>query len=143
MEYKWLSSKSAGDKLQHSEFLEVVKDFDFVILSETWKHSNVEVSGYRSVIQDATKSRKGGRNSGGIVLLYKNAFQDWISIVKKSPNFLWFKINKQCAKTTKDIYTCGLYIPPTNSQYFNAELFDELERRHRILFLPRINTPHG
>ena len=80
-----------------------------------------------NVIQDAAKSRKGGRNSGGIVLLYKNAFQDWISIVKKSPNFLWFKISKQYAKTTEDIYTCGLYIPPCNLQYFNEELFDELE----------------
>ena len=31
-------------------------------------------------------------------------------------------------KPQLDIYTCGLYIPPCNSQYFNAELFDELER---------------
>ena len=88
----------------------MVNDFDFVILSETWKHSNVEVSGYRSVIQDATKSRKGGRNPGGIDLLYKNAFQDWISVVKKSPNFLWFKINKKYAKTTKrHIYELSLH----------------------------------
>lgn len=69
-----------------------------------------------------TQSRKGS-NSGRIILLYKNEFQDWISIVKKSPNFLWLKTNK----TTKDIYACGLHIPPLNSQYFNTELFEELE----------------
>ena len=31
------------------------------------------------------------------------------------------------AKTVKDIYTCGLYIPTCNSPYFNVELFEELE----------------
>ena len=74
--------------------------------------------------QDATQSRKGGRDSSGIVLLYKNTFHDWITIVKKSCNFLWFKIDKDYAKTVKDIYTCGLYIPPCNSLYFNEELFE-------------------
>ena len=88
---------------------------------------DVEISGYRSVIQDAINSRKGGRNSGGIALLYKNALHDWISNVKKSPNFLWFKISKDYTKTNKDIYTCRLYIPPHNSRYFNGELFEELE----------------
>ena len=80
------------------------------------------------MIQNATQSRKGGRNSGGLVLLYKNVFHDWISIVKKSQNFVWFKISKCYAKIDKDIYTCGLYIPPYNSQYFNDELFEELEK---------------
>ena len=49
---------------------------------------------------------------------FKNAFHDWISIVKKTCNLLWFKIDKDYAKTVKDIYTCGLYIPPCNSPYF-------------------------
>ena len=120
-----LSSKSLADKSQHSEFLDVISNFDFVILRETWTRSKVvEVRGFRSVTQDATQSRKGGRDSGGIVLLYKNTFYDWISIVC---NFLWFKIDKDYAKTVKDIYTCGLYIPPCNSPYFNEELFEELE----------------
>ena len=47
--------------------------------------------------------------------------------MKKSPNFLWFKISKDYTKTNKDIYTCGLYIPPHNSRYFNDELFEERE----------------
>ena len=28
----------------------------------------------------------------------------------------------------KDIYVCGVYIPPCNSKYFDLELFDQLER---------------
>ena len=79
------------------------------------------------MIQDATQSRKGGRDSCGIVLLYKNSFHDWIPIVKKTCNFLWFKIEKDYAKSVKDINTCDLYILPCNSPYFNVELFEELE----------------
>ena len=107
-----------------AKFLDVINNFDFVILCETWTRSNVvEVRRFRSVTQDATQSRKGGRDSGGIVLLYKNTFHEWISIVKKSCNFLWFKIEKDYAKTVKDIYRCRLYIPPCNSPYFNVELY--------------------
>ena len=66
-----LFSKSLGEKSQHSEFLDVINNFDFVIIWETWTRSNVvEVRGFRSVTQDATQSRKGGPDSGGIVLLY-------------------------------------------------------------------------
>ena len=81
-----LSSKSIGDKWQNIDFLNMSNNFDFIILSETWKCTDVEISGYRSVIQDAINSKKGGRNSGGIVLLYKNALHDWMSVVKKSPD---------------------------------------------------------
>ena len=28
----------------------------------------------------------------------------------------------------KDIFVCGVYIPPCNSKYFDIELFDELEQ---------------
>jgi len=71
--------------------------------------------------------KSGGRKSGGIILLYKNMLYDWISIAKTSPNFLWFKINKSYAKTVKDLYICGLDIPPNNSNYYYPELFEELE----------------
>ena len=49
------------------------------------------------------------------------------SLTLKTCNFLWFKIVKNYAKTVKDIYTCGLYVPPCNSPYFNVELFEERE----------------
>ena len=66
-------------------------------------------------------------NSGGLALLYKNEFHDWISVEKASPNFLWFKISRNYTKTTKDIFVCGVYIPPYNSNYFHPELFEDLE----------------
>ena len=51
-----LSSKSLGDKSQHIEFLDLINNFDFMILRETWTRSKViEVRGFRSVTQDATQ----------------------------------------------------------------------------------------
>lgn len=98
-----ITSKSLGNMLQSTDLLDVITACDFMIFTETWKCSNVDVKGYRSIIQDGVMSKRGGRNSGGIILLYKR-----ISIVKTSPNFLWFKINNHYAKTRTDIYACGL-----------------------------------
>ena len=67
------------------------------------------------------------RGGGGVALLYKWKFNDWISVEKESSNFLWFKISKEYTKTARDIYVCGAYIPPYNSNYFCPDLFDELE----------------
>ena len=88
-----ITSKSLGNKLQSTDFLDIINGSDFIIRTETWKSSNVDITGYRSIIQDGVMSKNGGRNSGGIILLYKNVFHDWISIVKTSPNFF-------CSKST-------------------------------------------
>ena len=75
---------------------------------------------------NAVKTGKCGRNSGGLALLYKSKFHDWVSVEKESTNFLWFKILKKYTKTNKDLYVCGAYVPPYNSIYFSPEIFEEL-----------------
>ena len=101
-----ITSKSLGNKLQSTDFLDIINGSEFIIVTETWKCSNVDVTGYRSIIQNGVTSKNGGRNSGGIILLYKNVFHDWISIVKTSPNFLWFKTTPKQRK----IFTCVVFI---------------------------------
>ena len=90
----------------------------------------MEIAGYKSFVQCSTpsQSRKGGRNSGGIALFYKNKLQKNISITKTTQNVLWLKIKKSFLNSVKDIYVCGVYIPPCNSEYFDLEIFDQLEQ---------------
>ena len=39
-----------------------------------------------------------------------------------------FEIEKDFLNSMKDIFVCGVYIPPCNSKYFDIELFYELEQ---------------
>ena len=104
-----LSSKSLGDKLQNVDCLNMINDFDFLIFCETWNETNIEVAGYRSVVTGTSKTTKSGRNSGGLALLYKNEFHDWITVEKASPNFLWFKISY----STRKLQKISLYVVST------------------------------
>ena len=72
--------------------------------------------------------RKGGRNSGGIALLYKNKLDKNIIITKTTQNYVWFIIKKDLLNSMKDIHVCGIYVPPCNSKYFDPEIFDQLEQ---------------
>ena len=112
-------AKPLGDTLQNNECLNLICQFDFITLCETWKETIIEVAGYRSVISGTSKLGNNGRN--------KNELRNWVSIEKITPNFLWFKISKQYVKTSKDIYVCGIYIPPNSSKYFLPEMFEDLE----------------
>ena len=42
-----LSSKTFGDKLQGYDCLNMINNFDFIILSETRKKSNIQIEGLR------------------------------------------------------------------------------------------------
>ena len=53
-------SKTLGNKLQSSDFLSMINGSDFIFLTETWKCTDVEVRGYRSIIKDAIVSKNGG-----------------------------------------------------------------------------------
>ena len=132
--YAWningLSSKYLGNKLHNTDFLSVINNFDFILLTEIGNCSNLEIAGYKSFFQCPTpnQSGRGGRNSGGIALFYKNKFHKNISITKTTQHFIWFKIENRFLNSVKNIYVCGVYIPPCNSKYFDNEIFDQLEQ---------------
>ena len=93
------------------------------------KKSNIQIEGFETFVTNIMKTGKYVGNSGGLALIYKLKFKDWISIPKSSPNFLWFKIKSQCSgsQIEKDLYVCGTYIPPQNSCYFLTDLFGKQE----------------
>ena len=54
-------AKPLGDKLQNNECLNLICQFDFVILCETWK-TIIDIAGYRSVVSVTSKLGNNGRN---------------------------------------------------------------------------------
>ena len=84
------SSKTFADKLQNYECSNMINNFDFIILSETRKKSNIQIEGFKTVVTNTTKTGNHGRNSGESALIYESKFDEWISIQKSSPNFQWF-----------------------------------------------------
>ena len=73
---------------------------------------------------DSIKSKhiKSGRDSGGLLIWYKNFLEFKIIPIKKQKCYLWFKINI----SPEPIFICSLYIPPYNSPYFEDSIFEEI-----------------
>ena len=67
------------------------------------------------------------KNLKGISLLFKSKFKKHIIVIKNTKNFIWSRISKEILNCDKDVYVCGTYIPPEKSNYFDKEIFDELE----------------
>ena len=65
-------------------------------------------------------------------------FMIGFQISKHLQIFFGSKSANMTQKTTKDIYMCGLYIPPITSNYFDPEIFEKLEKD-----ILRINLPLG
>ena len=122
-----ISGKILGNKLQNNDFLDNINQCDFVILTELWNQSQIEIPGYKSFRTPSNKANSSGRQSGGISLSFKSRFQNEVTLVKNSNNFLWCKITKEIWGCAKDVYICGIYIPPQNSPHFSSDMFDQLE----------------
>lgn len=124
-----LSSKTFGDELQDYDCLNMINNFNFINLSETWKRSNIQIEGFEAFVTNTMKTGKYFGNYGGLALIYKLKFDDWILIPKSSPNFLCFIVKNQCSgsQIEKDLYVRGTYIPPQNSCHFLTDLFGKLE----------------
>ena len=122
-------NKVLGDKTNNKDFVEAISNIDFILLTETWNNLNINIPGFETIHSTLAKSlsKTACRQSGGISLLYKTKFRDFVSTVKKTKNFLWCKISKRILNCDTDLYICGTYIPPEKSKYFDQEIFEELE----------------
>ena len=50
-----------------------------------------------------------------------------MTLLTAGSNIIRCKLNRSYFGLAKDIYICGLYIPPKNSFYFSQNIFKELE----------------
>ena len=122
-----LSSKSLGDKLLNRDFLSNINHCDFVMLTEIWNRSKLDIPGFKSFTILSNQKSPSGRQSGGISFLFKDKFENRITMIQNSNHSLWCKLSKDIWGYSKDVYVCGLYIPPQNSPHFHNEIFEQIE----------------
>ena len=66
-------------------------------------------------------------DSGGMIIWYRLELTHSNEIIKKVESYFWQKINKEviCADQHDDL--CAFYIPPSESPYYNEDVFSTLE----------------
>ena len=124
-----INNSVLGNKLLNNDFLHNVKDHDFIFLTETWSVNTNSIPGFKAISTCTArpKSNSTCRISGGISLLLKTKFQSMVTVEKLTKNFLWCRIDKSISNSQKDLFLCGVYIPPIKSTYFDQEIFENLE----------------
>lgn len=124
-------SSTCGPKSTDPEFLTNIKDADVIVLTETWCRSDALTycpSGYYEVIVPSVKlsTVHRGRDSGGVLLWYKEDLAKHISVITLGKFHCWLKLNNQIGISTTDTYLCAIYIPPAESPYHDEEYLNNI-----------------
>ena len=125
-----------GQKHRDNLFLDHIK-CDIHILLETWKGESpdIKIPNYGSFSKCRTRKKKARRNSGGIIVYFKNHLKKGIEYLvnsTESKNRMWIKLDKTFFSIDKDLYICGIYIPPLNSPHYVNE-YETLESEINLL----------
>ena len=79
-------------KFQSTDFINSLKINDINILTETWGCSHdISIPNFESkfIKPNKLKSKKTGRSSGGIVILFKKYLKSKTEVIKKHSNYIW------------------------------------------------------
>ncbi|CAG2247003.1 unnamed protein product [Mytilus edulis] len=120
LDLKILSLNCCGimTRMQYPEFIELIKCYDFICLTETKTDDfdNVDIPGYTFKLKNRkTKSKV---KSGGIAFGYKNELENYVQTIETESNLVfWVKISANYLKTEQDVMIGTVYIPPENSTY--------------------------
>ena len=104
-------------KIEDPNFLEIIQDYDILILTETWKNdlSKINIEVFWDYSQVRPKPKSAIRHSGGITILTRYKIRKGLKSIENSEGFLCFCLKKSYFKLKNDVYLCEAYIPPTNN----------------------------
>jgi hypothetical protein len=110
-------------KLDNPEFINFVKSFDIVTITETYistEFENTLFKDYCCFTSKATKLSHYGRRSGGVIVLIRKYLEKYIERLETDlENTVVIKISKQLLKTSKDVMYISVYIPPHDSPFWS------------------------
>jgi len=125
-------SSAFGEKTTNPDFVNIVYSSDIIILLETWCRLDSKICtppNYRELRIPSIKQPniKNGRDSGGIIVWFKDHLWHYIQPVKKGKTHIWLKLQKELLCLDEDMYLCATYIPPYESPYYNEDIFPTLQ----------------
>ena len=122
-----------SEKKQSAEYGSFISQNDTVFLFETWtdKDSDVDFSGYTSHnFYRKFQNRRAKRNSGGVVLYYKNHLKPGIELVRNHyDTVIWVRLDHKFFGFENDVFISGVYIWGEDSpayKYVNIDFFFSL-----------------
>ena len=118
-------------ELENPIFIDKLYEQDICILYETWRStdSKLSLTGLWDFSLVRQKTKKVGRNSGGVTVFCKENIREGIKIMKSSEGFVWLKLDSTFFSFEENVFLCGAYIPPENSKNVvsqNTEYFEIL-----------------
>ena len=134
----WNINGLGEEKINNPDLKKIITQYDIICLTETWQQEKSEYfiklsetnikkhfPGFESIKKNRkNKHKKARRNSGGILILYKNELKKYIKFIDKNDqNILWIKIDKHV--TGEDITLATVYASPINSTIYNNETITE------------------
>ena len=69
-------------------------------------------------------------DTGGITVLVKNTIQQGVKLAEDSEGFIWLWLEKSFFKLQNDVFSCGAYIPSSNTTqniHSKTDYFGDLE----------------
>ena len=115
-------------KLRDSDFLAFISRYDVLIFTETWASatSHLEIKGHSYFNCPRPKYNfSAKRNSGGIIVYYKDKYRSRISLSKSDcKGMMWCKFDKESFNSEKDVYLCICYVPPEDSSLYTNSKSD-------------------
>ena len=117
-----------GETTSDPDFKSLIEKYDIISLSETWHQNSDCIKKIKEnfppnfrFIDNARKKKKKNkckRNSGGILVCYKQVLHKHITIIdRKTENMIWIKIHKDFLNQKQNLFVGGIYISPINSSY--------------------------
>ena len=118
-------------KIDDNDFLNYINEFDVLLFTECWNSqiSNIEIKNFESISCSRPKcNAKAKRNSGGIIVYYKEQLSKFIEVVNiDNKGIMWFKLKDNESGSSEDKYICVCYIPPEDSNVYknvNSPLYE-------------------
>ena len=115
-------------RLEYPDFTKYFENSDILCFMETMLDDSdiISLPGFRTISQP--RKRKHFRKSGGLAVLIKDRSAEFCKHIDTTTDYIsWLSLNKSLTNTEENVITGVIYVPPTQSKFFNDEELTNLE----------------